>query len=1272
MRKVIADFSPNTASTLNEVQKILLTNGLLTKPIISKSGTTIYISKFMFMNNGIIVETDPVSLNAPELSAFFIYVYIENALPNSPPKFLFTDKDYRYSNLVKVAYFDGNKFIIEDTIDPKEIFKYVRDIENIRGFVSNSPIYCSNDLKLIIPEGELVSRFGKFKINPVFLNLPPLILTVNNTISRISARLLMTKTNDLVFEGINHRFEVANAQRRRAHGVGNTIIKGEPSSMSHAIFITNAQVGANYITLIYNSLSNSLGRDYSHLRWIDLKTIYEKRVFVMDPTSFGKLTIRSYTPTFSSFTLFQMPNSITFQGMIVNPITSIIYVYRYSGTTITLCRITYDSNYNMQYEKQFTINVNEAISSIESVWNDRIIKLYALDNSSILHEIVIDEFDNFEIRQLLKIQTYKAKNSIDGDEYCFFKPFDSNKLIILRNGQNFVELVDSDFANIENILQFEIMNNKIYATLLYIDGTKKLIEIIKTKNNIYFTTKSTNYSLCRSGAMLLEYDETYIYQKEIFSDTSYLPEEIEDNTLAVIYHDVAASSQLDRFRPVVKTNKIDINDDTYDISQFQAKNTSLDLNTVLDELYQNYPNKTIHLRITPGIYIDKSILLRGDTTLEGTFYMNAAKLGTSYVFIQLEEPFSITGSKLTLRADEPYYYILSSSPIPISKHGPNDYFYKPSDLSIKAKIIEHISDYQKLVYAEKWSGSLEAQLHLISNNIKFKNSKFVYITVGVNDISPYINLTHPRMRVTFENCFISHSTIRGNHIKIDNCELAFPFNIDVAYTERLEISRSKTINILNNLIKGNPNYPITIVIENNDLSSLQNASNIFDSSFDFSNPNIQKITIKDNNLQDAHIDDLYSNILIPSPQKGYIREGTLPALFITQQNAFKIVAQDMAQAKTLGTPYYGPEGLQKAINDANPKDTIIIHGEISSSNLYYINLYKSLTFIGDNNGKLFNVRFDRWLDPSETGHKYAIFKNLQIEFDPSLFYTNFFTLECTTPSVGGGFHTIEINNCTTYGCASVVALRTPKDRETSMTIHSILFKHVTFSNSTGLRSNLESTLNLSLGQLVFEDCWLGFNKNGQPQYYAITNNYLKMFASAIVILNRCNTYIHSDVDNFDYILKWICDNNSWKTPIFRIEQSYFWNNGGTNPSQLPFIYINKTGMVIIANSYFETSKALNNFIWVRGGQLVAYGNHFGNNQSTNQYAASIKFEKGFSGKHNVICYGNVSHNKLVHFYQGENVNAIFIGNIVGKSDLYIVEGSGLSGVVNTGNLINAL
>jgi len=963
MRKIIADFSPNTASTLNEVQKILLTNGLITQPVISMGQNDIYIGNFTFMNNGIIIESDPTTIPKPNYPKFYIYAY-SDANPNSSVNFICTDKDYKFSNEVKVAYYDGLNFHVEDTIDLKDIIKYVRNVEKYRGFVSDEEIYYDTSAQeLIIPPGKIISRIGNKSIsNYTYVSLPLsyLFLTASNKNSRLSVRLFYNKLDKIDIEGIYHspEFQLTQGYAIRSESVSYTLTgKSEPVDFRKAIFLTTSQD-----CVIYDSIENSV----TTIRPLpgeipdDVKCIYNERVFFVNYAQ-NLVKIKSYPPDFSenNSTYLELSTTEQMQYCFINPITKIIYLANQYGTKIYLYKISYDDNYSMKYQKKIIIDTNKTITSIKGGYNDRKIILFIkVSNELILYKIEIDEFDSWKIIPLMQVDTfnYIVKNSLDGDLYCCIVPYKTKDLIVLRNDELYINawgILGAGTGDIIALNGLEIINNHIYLRVNYSSG-QFLHEIIKTdKNQIYEDHISNPSWLTRSGAMLLTYNPSTISQI-MPTYHRYLPRYYEDNILAIIYQDIGKYDSAINFNPVVKTNRISSEDDNFFIGKTQSKNLCLDLSLILDELYSNYPQSKIDLRISNGIYIDKQIILRGNTTFEGTFYINQDKIGNLDVF----NAYTIGTAPISIISLQNNYYYLDvnlPSQTEINKIGPNDYFYgynSSGNIVVKYKIIERVSKNRFLVFRELYTGD-PSSYRLIIKNIKFKNSKI---------ISAFTSTTSCRfcstdVGIEFINSFISNSLIKGNEIIIKD-STSDRIQIDITKTERFEMESSKTVNTITPLITGSPIYPITIIMKNNDLFAYNTYDSVFNN-FNFDNSNIKKIILENNNISDAINDNLYTYILKLTPQRGNIREGSVPALAITQQNFYRVVAKDKSSANTFGTPYYGTDGLLKAIQDANAGDIIVLNqGDFSFSTNTSVNITKPISIIGnkyreDSNYRLF-------------------------------------------------------------------------------------------------------------------------------------------------------------------------------------------------------------------------------------------------------------------------------------------------------------------------------
>jgi hypothetical protein len=860
MRKIIADLTPNVASTLNEVQKILLTNGLLTKPLIFKLGNFVHVSSFQFINNGIIVETDDMILSADFPSKFYLYFYTENAAPNSPVKYHISEKDYNYPNMVKVAYYDGEKFNIEDTISPQEIAKYVRGTEKDRGFVSDNLIYCNSYTQITVPKGQIISRFGNFVIDSdTTLSLPPTFLTAGAVNSRISYRLLINSRGSFVFEGINHRkltTESGTYIRSAAFPSAITAIPDfDYASTKYAVFASNNPYRAlmRYDSELNEWYTISDTNDYAPYN--SVKCLYEERIFTAKFT-YQKIAIRSYPLSLANPSGLIVDVTDLMKDMVINPLTRLIYAYGFSGTNLIIYKFSYDSQYLVNYQKRFTINIQKNISSISAGWSQRNIIIYALTEDNYLYKVTIDEWEGYTVNLLLQVSSYSVKNSIDDDLYIIFNPYNTKDLIILKNNSVFAELKNFFTTTSPSFNNFEIVNNRIYIQFAE-GGANYLGEIVKTENGIetnIYSNFPTGWNLCRSGQMLLAYSigAGYIYQlnTNYLLGDKYLPELLEDNTLAVIYQEIG--NYIENYIPATRTNRI---------KKFES--SCLDISKVLEELYEENPHKSIHLKIENGIYIDTPVKIRGDTTLEGTFYLDWGRLGANTVFTK--DNISVTA--LNSLANSYYNLTLNN----IALIGPDDHIYSydtAENLLKEYSIVEQINNYQYLIHFDKQIQSgVESVYRLISNNIKFVNSKFI----PSFDATTPVKLTDRDMKIEFNSCFIDNCRITGKSIKLKQTKLK-NIQIYVSETEYLEITNSTLIQGTG-FIRDNPVNPITIIIKDNDLSLCDTADQIFDSSFTFPSDKIQKIVIKDNKLNEPHIEVLSSNILIPYPTKGIIREG---------------------------------------------------------------------------------------------------------------------------------------------------------------------------------------------------------------------------------------------------------------------------------------------------------------------------------------------------------------------------------------------------------------
>jgi hypothetical protein len=844
----------------------------------------------------------------------------------------------------------------------------------------------------------------------------------------------------------------------------------------------------------------------------------------------------------------------------------------------------------MTYKTKIVIDMKATISNIVAVYKGRKTQFY-VSAGDILYKVEIDENDSYTIDQISPVQTFIAKNSIDGDSYLLINPSGTRDLLIFRNDEPYAVL-NTIFSSTSVVFYAtEIFNNnRIYLTCN--DGGSKIYSIINTRNKIYYYYGSlNNTNLSRSGAMLLTYktDVGGVHIQQINIDytfdynISFLPECLEDNTLAIIYQDTGVTGMTNP-APVVKTNRIDIYNDDNFIGRVQSKNTCLDLSKVLDELYSLYPDTTIHLRIANGIYIDSPVTIRGDTILEGVFYVNQDKLaarGVNYVFSSLRD--SIPDFSATQTSGN-YYYIRTTCPYTRS----SDYFYGISgnNLTAKYKIIERVNSTTYLAFCEQPPTGGESY-YLISNNIIFKNSKFIPSMQSTNRAW----LTHENLNVSFENCFISKSIIRGKSIKLENCEFENTY-FNIQKSEKIEIIKSKALNTADGyLIEGNPLYPCKIIIENNDLSVYTNAEALFKSDFDFANTNLTKIIIENNDLQDSYIDGAYINILRPSPLKIRMHEGSVPSsLFITQGNRYRIVTGTKEQAKTFGTPYYGPDGLEKAFNDINPYETIVVKGTISQvtgNPIKVINInQKPFSLIGDTG--------DTSTSPNSPATLYRIklvytpnlfpaqdiieVKNLRIQYEYDDTNSDFLNIplnEANTYSFG----TIEFKNCQAVKARSLINIQTPNVSGATFFGDVLCFDRCIGNNSTFFRCDASYLMHYFVKKTLFKNCSITINDNvtgygnKYGRFLVTSTNFaaLDSLRMACIVLKDCCAFLDAGSwDKIAAVQKFVEFISNPEVPFFLIFIDGFQFEISFYLCDITeqIIYINRAWNVMITNSYF--------------------------------------------------------------------------------------------------------
>jgi hypothetical protein len=785
--------------------------------------------------------------------------------------------------------------------------------------------------------------------------------------------------------------------------------------------------------------------------------------------------------------------------------------------------------------------------------------------------------------------------------------------------------------------------------------------LIKNQNIVYSIKGNLGpytYILSRSGAMLLGAATPYGYPLLILQlnsdywsrNISFLPEYLEDHTLAIVYQNTGVTGMANPI-PVVKVNRINIYDDETFIGKTRSINTCLDLSKILSELYSLYPNTTIHLRVANGIYIDNSVKLRGNTILEGTFYINQDKIGTNnYVF----STYTITNFSATATNGNYYYAYVTGSP----PTGPADYFYgykSTGELNAKYKIIENVNKDKFLVYCEQPPTTGNLNYELIADRIIFKNAKFIPFMHS----NSKANLIHYNLNVSFENCFISKSIIRGKSIKTENCEFENTY-FNIERSEKLEIIESKALNTADGyLIEGNPLYPCKIIIENNDLSVYTTAEALFKSNFNFTNTNLTKIIIENNNLQDSYIDAAYTNILRTAPLKIRMHEGSIPSsLFITQGNRYRIVTGTKEQAKTFGTPYYGPDGLEKAFNDINPYETIVVKGKIgqvTGNPIKVINVnQKPFSIIGDTG--------DASVSPNEAATLYRIgliytpnvfpakdiieIKNLNIERatydeigEPSFFVLNL------PNNVTYSFDKIEFKNCHLKKLAGLIDLRNDYASDGSTLYgNQIIIDGCNGENSTLFYVDTYYRIYYKVINTIIKNCVITINENltGKSHDYGMFIDTWNIYSdpnttqTVTIMIENCHAYLQSGSVNHFVELGISEINNNFNVVIDR----FYYTQGSSNANVREFlIRISRSKFVHIINSTFQNNSSINAcLIWAKMLQV--------RNVISYNHSPFIYFNpSGLSSPYYVVCLSNYNFsNQFIYFAYADNVNFIKVGN----------------------------
>jgi len=138
MRKILQSNSSFNAESLNEIQYILNTKGLLEKPVIFLESGYIRLSPFKFMSNGIMAEMDEMTLAIPTYSTYYIVGSIDSSLPYIAP--VVTIKESITDIDTVIAYFNGKDFEYPDLISKEELEDAITSLDGLNPGISDGEI----------------------------------------------------------------------------------------------------------------------------------------------------------------------------------------------------------------------------------------------------------------------------------------------------------------------------------------------------------------------------------------------------------------------------------------------------------------------------------------------------------------------------------------------------------------------------------------------------------------------------------------------------------------------------------------------------------------------------------------------------------------------------------------------------------------------------------------------------------------------------------------------------------------------------------------------------------------------------------------------------------------------------------------------------------------------------------------------------------------------------------------------------------------------------